>query len=51
MVTGAPRSADLDDAFAHHVWATLLLVDVCLKLSPEQLDAAVPGTYGLPPTP
>src|SRR2546421_12295485 len=36
----------LEDAFAHHVWATLQLVDVCLTLSPEQLDTAVPGTYG-----
>jgi len=45
-VTGAPRSADLDDAFAHHVWATLRLIDVCLELDPKQLNAAVPGTYG-----
>ena len=36
----------LDDAFAHHVWATLRLIDTCLSLTPEQLDAAVPGTYG-----
>jgi uncharacterized damage-inducible protein DinB len=36
----------LADAFAHHVWATLQLVDACLPLSPEQLDTAVPGTYG-----
>jgi uncharacterized damage-inducible protein DinB len=36
----------LEDAFAHHVWATLRLVDVCLALSPEQLATAVPGTYG-----
>lgn len=36
----------LADAFAHHVWATLRLVDACLPLSPEQLDTAVPGTYG-----
>ena len=34
----------LDDAFAHHVWATLRLIDVCLALSPAQLDAAVPAT-------
>jgi len=34
----------LDDAFAHHVWATLRLIDACLALSPAQLDAAVPGT-------
>jgi uncharacterized damage-inducible protein DinB len=34
------------DAFAHHVWATLRLVDACLALSPEQLGTTVPGTYG-----
>ncbi len=36
----------LDDAFGHHVWATLRLIDACLALSPEQLGTAVPGTYG-----
>jgi uncharacterized damage-inducible protein DinB len=36
----------LGDAFAHHVWASVRLVDVCLALSPEQLRTAVPGTYG-----
>jgi uncharacterized damage-inducible protein DinB len=36
----------LEDAFAHHVWATLRLIDACLALSPEQLDTNVPGTYG-----
>lgn len=36
----------LDDAFAHNVWATLQLIDTCLGLSPEQLETAVPGTYG-----
>jgi uncharacterized damage-inducible protein DinB len=36
----------LADAFAHHVWATLRLVDTCLALSPAQLATAVPGTYG-----
>jgi uncharacterized damage-inducible protein DinB len=36
----------LEDAFAHHVWATLRLLDACLALSPEQLGTAVPGTYG-----
>ena len=36
----------LGDAFAHHVWATLRLVDACVGLSPEQLETAVPGTYG-----
>jgi uncharacterized damage-inducible protein DinB len=36
----------LADAFAHHAWATLRLIDTCLELSPAQLDTAVPGTYG-----
>jgi uncharacterized damage-inducible protein DinB len=36
----------LDDAFAHHVWATLRLLDACLALNPEQLGTTVPGTYG-----
>lgn len=36
----------IDEAFAHHVWATLRLIDSCLELTPERLDAAVPGTYG-----
>ncbi|MEP7033457.1 MAG: DinB family protein [Actinomycetota bacterium] len=36
----------LADAFGHHVWATLRLLDVCLGLTPEQRATAVPGTYG-----
>jgi len=36
----------MEDAFAHHVWATLRVVDTCLALSPQQLETAVPGTYG-----
>ena len=36
----------LEDAFAHHVWATLRLIDACLALNAEQLGTAVPGTYG-----
>ena len=36
----------MEDAFAHHVWATLRLVDTCLALSPQQLETDVPGTYG-----
>jgi uncharacterized damage-inducible protein DinB len=34
------------DAFDHHVWASLRLMDVCLELTPEQLETSVPGTYG-----
>jgi uncharacterized damage-inducible protein DinB len=36
----------IDDGFAHHVWATLRLIDACLPLTREQLEAPVPGTYG-----
>jgi len=36
----------LDDAFAHHTWATVRLIDACLSLSPEQLATSVQGTYG-----
>jgi uncharacterized damage-inducible protein DinB len=36
----------LRDAFGHHVWATITLIDVCAGLTPEQLASAVPGTYG-----
>src|SRR5256885_5184061 len=39
-------SSLLEDAFAHHVWATLRLIDACLALSPQQLETTVPGTYG-----
>jgi uncharacterized damage-inducible protein DinB len=36
----------LADAFEHHMWATLVVIDVCAALSPEQLDTNAPGTYG-----
>ena len=36
----------LGDAFAHHSWATLRLIDACLELDPEHLETTVPGTYG-----
>jgi uncharacterized damage-inducible protein DinB len=36
----------LADAFDHHVWATLRVIDACLALSDEQLATNVPGTYG-----
>jgi uncharacterized damage-inducible protein DinB len=39
-------SSLLRDAFAHHVWATLRVMDACAALSPEQLDTTAPGTYG-----
>ena len=36
----------LADAFEHHVWATLRLIDACAALTPDQLETSVPGTYG-----
>ncbi len=36
----------LHDAFDHHVWATIRVIDACLALPPGQLDTTVPGTYG-----
>jgi uncharacterized damage-inducible protein DinB len=36
----------LADAFDHHIWATLRLMDACQPLTAEQLATAVPGTYG-----
>ena len=36
----------LADAFGHHTWATLVLLDVCASLTEEQLATTVPGTYG-----
>ncbi len=36
----------LKDAFGHHVWATVTLIDACLELDAGQLETAVPGTFG-----
>jgi uncharacterized damage-inducible protein DinB len=36
----------LHDAFSHHVWATLRVIDACTALTADQLATAVPGTYG-----
>jgi uncharacterized damage-inducible protein DinB len=36
----------LRDAFAHHVWASLRLLNACIPLTTEQLQTSVPGTYG-----
>lgn len=36
----------LQDAFGHHIWATLRLIEACRQLSEEQLSRPVHGTYG-----
>jgi uncharacterized damage-inducible protein DinB len=39
-------TSPLEDPFAHHVWATLRLLDSCVELERSQLETKVPGTYG-----
>jgi uncharacterized damage-inducible protein DinB len=36
----------LNDAFAHHIWATEQLIDACAVVTPAQLQTPVMGTYG-----
>jgi uncharacterized damage-inducible protein DinB len=36
----------LADAFGHHVWATIRVLDACAVLDEAKLATAVPGTYG-----
>ena len=36
----------LDDAFRHHAWANDRLLEACANLTPEQLAAPAPGTFG-----
>jgi uncharacterized damage-inducible protein DinB len=36
----------LADAFGHHVWATIRVLDVCAALDDAELATTVPGTYG-----
>ena len=36
----------LADAFDHHVWATLQVLDLLAPLTEDQLATNVPGTYG-----
>ena len=42
-----PAGVDhLHTIVGHHLWATLRLIDRCLKLLPEQLELSTPGTFG-----
>ena len=36
----------LADAFGHHVWATVQVLDTCAALDDQHLAVPVPGTYG-----
>ncbi|CAN5660183.1 hypothetical protein BH20CHL7_BH20CHL7_06200 [soil metagenome] len=36
----------LADAFDHHVWATIRVIDACAALRADQLETTVPGTFG-----
>src|SRR5262245_52111761 len=39
-------SSSFEIGYAHHVWATVRLIDACLDLNAEQLATSVPGTRG-----
>ena len=39
-------SSTLEVAFAHHVWATVRVIDACLDLGVDELTTSVPGTRG-----
>jgi uncharacterized damage-inducible protein DinB len=39
-------TAILEDAFRHHTWATLRVLDTCRGLSEQQLTSSVDGIYG-----
>jgi uncharacterized damage-inducible protein DinB len=43
---GPMPSPLLADAFGHHVWATIRVLDACAALDDTQLATSVPGTYG-----
>jgi uncharacterized damage-inducible protein DinB len=36
----------LDDAMAHHIWATEQIIEVCAELTEKQLATPAPGSYG-----
>jgi uncharacterized damage-inducible protein DinB len=36
----------LSDAFAHHIWASIRVLDTCATLNAARLATIVPGTYG-----
>ncbi len=36
----------LTTLFGHHLWANLVLFERCADLTPEQLDATIPGAFG-----
>jgi uncharacterized damage-inducible protein DinB len=42
----AAMNAGLVDFYKHNLWANLHLLDACVHLTDEQLDASAPGTYG-----
>ena len=52
MYSGTPRTVStmpeslLVDAFSHHVWATIRVLDACAALDEKELATTVPGTYG-----
>ncbi len=44
--TTTPPDAPLVTMLRYHLWANERLIDACAALTPEQLAATVPGTFG-----
>lgn len=40
------RTDTLTTLFSHHLWANLRLLEHCAALTPDQLNPAIPGSYG-----
>lgn len=40
------RNDTLTTLFSHNLWANLAILDACAKLTPEQLQARIPGSFG-----
>lgn len=36
----------LEELFKHNLWANLQMLEACSRLTDEQLEAVIPGTYG-----
>ena len=41
-----PMTTNLQQLFRHDLWANRLILEACARLSPDQLEASVVGTYG-----
>lgn len=40
------KTDTLTTLYSHHLWANLALLEACAKLTPDQLAARIPGSFG-----